>query len=108
MVAGVFSNNGNNNSEVALTKNGVPIPEPISFGFDEIIKAKAEADAEIRAEIERRINERTSLAMQTSSSREAALVEESPKDGAIMYRYDIAAGSLPNELSDLKRKKSRK
>ncbi|MDE6731393.1 MAG: hypothetical protein K2J77_00765, partial [Oscillospiraceae bacterium] len=102
MVAGTSF--GNNNSEVALTKNGVPIPEPISFGFDEIIKAKAEADAEIKAEIERRINERTSLAMRTSSSPETAFVEESPKNGAAMYRYDIAAGSLPNEISDLKRK----
>lgn len=99
---------GNNNSEIKLTSNGVPIPEPISFGFDEIIKAKAEADAEIRAEIERRINERTSLAMRTSSSQEAASVEESPKDDTVMYRYDIAAGNFPNEVSDIKRKKNRR
>lgn len=104
MVAGTSLNN----SEVKLTSNGVPIPEPISFGFDEIIKAKAEADREIKAEIERRINERTSLAMQSSSSSEAASVEETPKDGSVMYRYDIAAGNFPNEVSDLKRKKSRK
>ena len=97
-----------NNSEVKLTSNGVPIPEPISFGFDEIIKAKAEADAVIRAEIERRINERTSLATRTNSSREAASVLESPKDGEVLCRYDIAAGSLPNEISDLKRKKNKR
>lgn len=98
---------GNNNAEVKLTRNGVPIPEPISFGFDEIIKAKAEADREIKAEIERRIAERTSLAMRTGSSAEAS-AEESPKDGSVMYRYDIAAEAFPNEISDLKRKKNKR
>lgn len=104
----VASTSFGNNSEVKLTKNGVPIPEPISFGFDEIIKAKAEADREIKAEIERRINERTSLAMRTSAAVEAPQTEEAQENGSVMYRYDIAAGSFPNEVSELKRKKSRK
>lgn len=103
MVAGTSMNN----SEVKLTPNGVPIPEPISFGFDEIIKAKAEADAEIRAEIERRLAERASGAIRTSASVEAA-ADETPKDGSVMYRYDIAAEDLHDEISDLKRKKNRK
>lgn len=104
MVASVFSNN---NSEVALTKNGVPIPEPISFGFDEMFKAKAEADAEIRAEIERRLSERASGAIRASDAAEAPQAE-APKDGAIMYRYDIAGEDFSPEFLELKRKKSRK
>lgn len=106
MVAGVFSNN-NNNSEVALTKNGVPIPEPISFGFDEIIKAKAEADAVIKAEIERRLSERASGAHRQSAAPEI-FDAETPKDGSIMYRCDLACEDLPSEVSELKRKMSRK
>ncbi len=104
MVAGASFNN---NSEVKLTSNGVPIPEPISFGFDEIIKAKAEADAEIRAEIERRLSERVSGAIRTSAAVEVPQTE-APKDGSIMYRYDIAAEDFPDEISDLKRRKSRR
>lgn len=96
-----------NNSEVALTPNGVPIPEPISFGFDEIIKAKADADAEIRAEIERRLAERASGALRQSVSYEAPS-DETPKDGSVVYRYNIAAGNFPNEISDIKRRKNRK
>lgn len=106
MVAGVFSNN-NNNSEVALTKNGVPVPEPISFGFDEIIKAKAEADAVIRAEIERRLNERASGAYSQSAAPENPETEV-PKDGSIVYRYDLVNEDSSPEVSELKRKKSRK
>lgn len=106
MVAGVLSNN-NNNSEVALTKNGVPIPEPISFGFDEIIKAKAEADAEIKAEIERRLSERASGAYKQSAAPEIPDVE-SPKDSSTVYRYDLADENSSPEFSELKRKKSRK
>lgn len=96
-----------NNSEVALTPNGVPIPEPISFGFDEIIKAKAESDTEIMAEIERRLGERALGALRQSASVEAAQTE-TPRDGSITYRYDLGGENFPNEISDLKRKKSRK
>lgn len=98
------------NSEVALTPNGVPIPEPISFGFDEIIKAKAEADAEIRAEIERRLAERSlglEKAYKESAGSEAA-ENEVPEGGSIIYRYDVPGENIPAELSDLKRRKNRR
>lgn len=96
------------NSDVAVTSNGVPIPEPISFGFDEIIKAKAESDAEIRAEIERRLAERSlGLGHRESSVSETA-ESEAPNVDSVMYRYDLPGENIPAEISDLKRRKNRK
>lgn len=96
------------NSEVALTPNGVPIPEPISFGFDEIIKAKAEADAEIRAEIERRLSERAFVSEHAYKGCSETTESEATEGGSAIYRYDLPGENIPAELAGLKRRKNRK
>lgn len=92
----------------AVSSSALAMPEPLYFGFDEIIKAKAEADAEIRAEIERRLMERSlGLGHRESGVSEAA-ESEAPNVDSVMYRYDLPGENIPAEFSDLKRKKTRK
>lgn len=81
----------------------LPVHEPISFGFDEIVKAKAEADAAVTAEIERRLTE---LELGISDRFERLLYRTSETGTAetkYIYNYDLVA-----ELSEISRRKNRK
>lgn len=85
------------------------MPEPISFDFDEMIKAKAEADAEIAAEIERRLTEKffsIGKRYEVVSYPKPATEKGVPTDEILSgYVYDY---NLVAELTALKRKKYRK
>lgn len=88
----------------------LPVHEPISFGFEDMVRAKAKADAVINAEIERRLIEMSlglgkghkgvsNIASERSSN-------EAPADTARSeYIYDL---DLVAELSEIKRKKNRR
>lgn len=97
---------------VKSLKNSVSLPvhEPISFGFEEIVKAKAEADAAIAAEIERRLIE-LSLGIgdgygcvpYRTSERSSNEMSVDAKGIEYIYDYNLAA-----ELSEIKRRKDRR
>ena len=93
-------------------KNSVDLPvhEPISFGFEEIVKAKAESDAAISAEIERRlielalgIGEGYGCVPYRTSERSSGETLTDMKHLEYIYDYNLAA-----ELSELKRRKNRR
>lgn len=105
MITQVSIGTGNGAGTAAITMPAMP--EPISFGFDEMIKAKAEADAEIRAEIERRLNERSGASYREVPR--SSTPEDEVSENAVTYRYDVAAESnIPAELSEIKRRKNRR
>ena len=100
-------------SKTAAPSGTLTMPEPISFDFEDMIKAKAEADAEIRAEIERRLTERAlgaGTGYKGVSDRGSTTENYAPESmSAVLYRYDIVGEhGVPSELDALKRRKNRK
>ena len=94
------------NTRADTVSGALHSPEPISFDFDEMIKAKAQADAEIKAEIERRIIE-SILSIGKGYRRipcyESTTEKRAPTDEVFseyVYDYNPVA-----ELMALKRKK---
>ena len=88
----------------------LPVHEPISFGFEEMVKAKAEADAVVSAEIGRQLIERTLdigkgykcvLYSDRDSSFNGALADAFHSE--YIYDYNVVA-----ELSAIKRRKNRR
>lgn len=75
------------------------MPEPISFGFDEMVKAKAKADAEMMAEIERRVFEMRLGGEGKSEMPKNALTDTLHSE--YVYDYNLVA-----ELAALKRKRN--
>ena len=97
---------------VKALKNSVSLPvhEPISFGFEEIVKAKAEADAAISAEIERRLIEMSLGIGEGYRCAPYQISERSSDEASVdvnrleyIYDYNLAA-----ELSEIKRRNNRK
>ena len=97
---------------VKSLKNSVALPvhEPISFGFEEIVKAKAEADAAICAEIERRLIEMSlgigkGYRCEPYRTSERSSYETLSDANHMEYIYDYG---LVAELSEIKRRRNRK
>lgn len=92
------------NSRVESLTSPITMPEPVSFGFEDMVKAKAKADAEFAAEIERRIAGKTSGggAYRSSSAGTDALQE------TVGHKctYDNAVAAELTALTARKRKKN--
>ena len=83
----------------------LPVHEPISFGFEDMVKAKAEADAAVSEEIERQLIEKA-----IGNGNEYRYVSYSDRDcssssGHFGYIYDY---NTVAELSAIKKRKKRR
>ena len=83
----------------------LPVHEPISFGFEDMVKAKAEADAAVSEEIERQLIEKA-----IGNGNEYRYVSYCDRDDSLrnnhfeyIYDYNTAA-----ELSAIMRRKKRR
>lgn len=90
----------------------LPVHEPISFGFEDLVKAKAEADAAVSAEIERQLAERAEMALGVGMGYKSIMycssvssAEETLTNNAEYFGY-ICDYNTAAELSVIKRRKS--